>query len=138
MKDEKNAKKCNGYICRWRLSRCVNKELHFNISIFEIKLDLWINVNTDSIMRTEYCGEQQLWKEENDCVLTYLICINRIKNKGAYKYKYKYIVTKIARICVGSYEVGQGEIELQSVLSLLLYFVLNISIYWVPKGSKRV
>ena len=79
-------------------------------------------MNTDSIMRTEYCGEQQLWKEENDCVLTYLICINRIKNKGAYKYKYKYkyIVTKIARICVGSYEVGQGEIELQSVLSLLL------------------
>ena len=59
-------------------------------------------------------------KEENDCVLTYLICINRIKNKGAYKYKYKYIVTKIARICVGSYEVGQGEFELQSVLSLLL------------------
>ena len=77
-------------------------------------------------------------KEENDCVLTYLICNNRIKNKGAYKYKYKYIVTKIARICVGSYEVGQGEIELQSVLSLLLYFVLNISIHWVPKGSKRV
>ena len=59
-------------------------------------------------------------KEENACVLTYFICTNRIKNKRAYKYKYKYIVTKIARICVGSYEVGQGEFELQSVLSLLL------------------
>ena len=77
-------------------------------------------------------------KEENDCVLTYLICTNRIKNKGAYKYKYKYIVTKIARICVGSYEVGQGEIELQSVLSLLLYFVFHvpyIEFQRDPKGS---
>ena len=116
----------------WRLPSCVNKEIHFNISILEIKLDLWINVNTDSIMRTEYCGEQQLWKR------TKLLCFNIFhctKQRSIQRLIHCY--QNCAHLCRQLWSRPGGNRAPVCIVSLIV-FCIPCSIYWVPKGSKRI